>query len=209
MWFLDRLQDFWCFGYHWDPRSPLHEIASMIPGIMYNARPKLFSMFLCEFKTVNRSMRTPRRSKHVLRCRYADHHTVSFLQGCCTLSRGERLFIQQVSLVQKTRRSVSYCCCIWLFMTAVSSAKRSPRRVLVAIVLSTQRFKQPVSAPESDLEVKSLMHDEKQLSIMPPKIWMRDRVSWWSGSDTRRRHFAAHDSHLACDREPAGRNVRS
>ena len=67
-------------------------------------------------------------------------------------------------------RAYRPCCCIWLFIRAVFSAKRSPRRVLVAMVLRTQRLRQPDSALVSDFEVKSLMHEVKQLSIRLPKI---------------------------------------
>ena len=56
-------------------------------------------------------------------------------------------------------------------MAAFSSAKRSPRRVCVAIDLVTQRLMQPVSRPESALDVKSSTHALKQLSTRLLKTW--------------------------------------
>lgn len=54
-------------------------------------------------------------------------------------------------------------------MAALSSPKRSPRRVWVAMDLVTHRLMQPDSRPESALEVKSSTHALKQLSTRLPK----------------------------------------
>ncbi len=90
--------------------------------------------------------------------------------SCGTRFQGERSSKARRLGSPPLVRAYRPCCCIWLFIRAVFSAKRSPRRVLVAMVLRTQRLRQPDSALVSDFEVKSLMHEEKQLSIRLPKI---------------------------------------
>lgn len=62
-------------------------------------------------------------------------------------------------------------CCNSAVMAALSSPKRSPSRWLVVMVLVTHRLMQPLSRPESALEVKSSTHALKQLSTMLPNIW--------------------------------------
>ncbi len=63
-------------------------------------------------------------------------------------------------------------CAIWSFMTVACSVNRSARRVLAAIVFSTQRLMQPFSALDRDFDVKSFTHGTKQLSIKLPKNWL-------------------------------------
>jgi hypothetical protein len=66
--------------------------------------------------------------------------------------------------------------CISVVMAALSSAKRSPRRVCVVMLLVTHRLMQPDSRPESALDVKSSTHELKQLSTRLPKTWAAGRL---------------------------------
>ena len=73
--------------------------------------------------------------------------------------------------------------CISAVIAWLSSAKRSLSRPCVVIDLVTHREMQPVSRPESALEVKSSTHEAKQLSTRPPKSFFfpAPRVSQSTG----------------------------
>jgi ribosomal protein L28 len=79
---------------------------------------------------------------------------------------------REVQVVSKElQQSEYYRFCISAVMAALSSAKRSPRRVWVVMDLVTHRLMQPDSRPERALEVKSSTQALKQLSTRLPKTW--------------------------------------
>lgn len=88
--------------------------------------------------------------------------------SCCRVMcfRHHRTKLSLASLSRCSGQLYGRCC--W-FISAVFSWNRSDSRCCVARYFCTHRVTQPLSRDDTDLDVKSSMHDAKQWSTRPEK----------------------------------------